>query len=363
MPRQRTLVKASRLLRAKRFAEVISLLEPQVFLYRENFSFYYVLGVACLYAGDFGGAYSYLQRAQQLNHGHPGVLQGLAAVHLRRREAPEALRYWLKVLDEDPRNHPARRGLELVRRTTDPGDFVAMAESGRLRRFYPSLGFRFPLWTVPVAVVIIVAAVTILSWPTIRARLSPGDVPVRSGSEFAELDEAGDELTDFAGEYRYVMNDDEIERTFQRAGAYFNDFRDNLAQREVNRLLQSNASALVKERARLLSAYFEPPTFVTFRDNFTYRDVSAEPWLYDGCYVKWSGQTSNVRITDDEITFTLLVGYEDQRVLEGTVAVRLTFAADVRSGPVELIGRVDHDTGGLSVEATSIRRLAPASGS
>ena len=363
MAGQRALSRSTRLLRARRFSEVISLLEPQVFLYRENFTFYYNLGTACLYVGDFGGAFSYLQRAQQLNSQNASVLIGLAAVHLRRRQATEALQYWLQILDHDPRNAVAKRGLALVRTTTDPSVYITMAESGKLRRFYPALGFRLPRWVLPTGVVVVVAAAAVILWSLLGIRLRPVEPPARDGTELTLIDQGVSDLTDFSGEFRYVLTDSEIEATFARIGELFNDFRDNRAQREVNLLFNSNASELIKERARLLSSYFTEPTFVDFADNFTYAEVAREPWLYDGCYVRWSGQVSNISASDDAIRFTLLVGYEDERILEGTVPVRVPFAADIQPGPIELIGHVSFADGIVSLTATSIRRLAPGGGS
>ena len=359
MAGQRALSKSTRLLRARRFSEVISLLEPQVFLYRENFTFYYNLGTACLYVGDFGGAFSYLQRAHQLNGRNAPVLIGLAAVHLRRRQVTEALQHWLQILDHDPHNAIAKRGLALVRTTTDPSVYVTMAESGKLRRFYPALGFRLPRWVFPAAAVVLVFAVALVLWPLARVTFAPVDSPSRDGTELTLIAGETSDWTDFSGEFRYILTDSEIEETFTRIGELFNDFRDNLAQREVNLLFNSNASSLLKERARLLSSYFTEPTFVDFTDNFTYSEVAGEPWLYDGCHVRWSGQVSNIAVSDDAIRFTLLVGYEDERILEGTVPVRVPFAADVQAGPIELIGRVNFQDGLLSLTATSIRRLAP----
>jgi tetratricopeptide (TPR) repeat protein len=360
---QRTLSKSTRLLRARRFSEVISLLEPQVFLYRDNFTFYYNLGTACLYVGDFGGAFSYLQRAQQLNDKNLSVLIGLAAIHLRRRQATEALQHWLSVLDQDPRNATAKRGLAFVRTNTDPSVYVTMAESGKLRRFYPPLGFSMPRWVIPVVAVAVIAVAAVLLWPSLKGIFDSPARPGREGSNLTVFDEENTELTDFSGEFRYVLTDEEIERTFARVGELFNEFRDNLAQREVNRIFNSNASDLVKERARLLGGYFGVPTFVDFRDNFTYADVAAEPWLYESCYVRWSGQVSNLVSSGDATRFTLLVGYEDERVLEGTVPVTVPFAADITLGPVELIGRLSMPDGRLAITATSIRRLAPSGGS
>jgi len=360
---QRALSKSTRLLRARRFSEVISLLEPQVFLHRENFTFYYNLGTACLYVGDFGGAFSYLQRAHQLSSRNPSVLIGLAAVHLRRRQVTEALQYWLQILDLEPRNAIAKRGLAFVRTATDPSVYVTMAESGKLRRFYPALGFRLPRWFLPAVAVIAVAAITVIFWPLSGIRLTPTDLPTRDGTELTRIDQDTSDWTDFSGEFRYVLTDREIEESFAHVGELFNEFHDNLAQREVNLLYNSNASDLIKERARLLSSYFTEPTFVDFTDNFTYGEVAEEPWLFDSCYVRWSGRVSNIATSDDAIRFTFLVGYEDERILEGTIPVRVPFAADIQLGPIELIGRLSFVDGILSLTATSIRRLAPGGGS
>ncbi|MFW5744416.1 MAG: tetratricopeptide repeat protein [Spirochaetota bacterium] len=355
---QKTLGRAERLLRSRKFSQVISLLESQVFLYRDNFTFYRLLGTACLYTGDYGGAYSYLQRAEQIKAGDSRVELGLAAVHLRRREIPAALNLWLSVLDREPNNHQARRGLALVRRTEDPSEFVTMAESGRLTRFYPRLGFAMPAWIPLTGLIALAVAAGIILLPEPISRLLERDRVEREGVGTIAPSELPDDLTDFAGEFRYVYNDEQIEELLERVGELFNDFRDNLARREANRILLSNASPLVKERIRLVTSYFRTPTFVDFRDNFSYDEVAAEPWLYEGCYVRWSGQTTNIDVTDDAIRFTLLVGYESQRVLEGTVPVTVPFTADVQPGAVELIGRVESRDEEIRLVATSIRRIA-----
>lgn len=355
----KTLSRAERLLRSRKFSQVISLLESQVFLYRDNFTFYRLLGTACLYVGDYGGAYSYLQRAEQIHSGDTRVELGLAAVRLRRREVPEALSLWLSVLDRDPRNSRARRGLALVRRTEDTSEFVTMAESGRLARFFPPIRFHVPRW-IPIGFAIAaIAAAGAVFLPDIATRVFSDPGQQREGVESITREELPDDLTTFSGDFRYVYTEEQIARLVDRVGELFNAFRDNLARREANRILLSNASPLVKERVRLVSSYFRTPTFVDFQDNFDYDEVAAEPWLYEGCFVRWRGQTSNIEVTDDAIRFTLLVGYEDERVLEGTVPVVVPFTADVQPGPIELIGRVENHSGEIHLRVTSIRRLSP----
>jgi hypothetical protein len=216
-----------------------------------------------------------------------------------------------------------------------------------------------PGW-IPLSVVgALVIAVGVAYGPGLVSQWGGRGTVERDGGEVLEEGNLPDDLTDYSGEFRYVLSDEEIKALVDRVGELFNEFRDNLARRDANRLLLSNASPLIKERIRLVSSYFREPTFVDFRDNFDYDEVAREPWLYDGCYVRWSGQTSNIDVSADAIRFTLLVGYEDERVLQGTVPVVVPFSADVQPGPIELIGRVEYETDTFELVATSIRRLAP----
>ena len=93
-----SLAEARKLYRARRFADVIRVLEPDVFKFRESFEYFQLLGFSCLHAGDLGGAFSYISRARQLVDDDVSVLLGLAAVHFRRAENETALKRWLEVL-------------------------------------------------------------------------------------------------------------------------------------------------------------------------------------------------------------------------------------------------------------------------
>jgi tetratricopeptide (TPR) repeat protein len=362
VPRRVNLARAERLLRARKYAQVIGALEPQVFLYRDNPDFYRVLGFACLYAGDYSGAGSYLRRTDQIRSGEIGVLLGLAVVHLRRRELSDALRCWLSVLDQQPGNRTAKRGLSLVRSTPDPVDFVAMAESGRLRRLFPPLPVYFPRWLwIALGTAVLVAAAAIFV-PGIVRDWSAARAEPRTGFDSLELDGLQQDLVDDAESFVYQLTPEEIEVSVARIGDYFNDYQDNLAAREANRILNSNASPLVKERVRQIATYFREPTFADGSyDYFSYDDVIADPLLYEGCYVRWRGQTSNaVQTADGGVQFTLLVGYENQQVLEGVIDARSRLSFDFSRGPVEVIGQVTYDGSSLVLDVTSAHRIRAA---
>ena len=367
------LEKAYRLYRAKEYAKVIALLEPQVFMYRENSDFYHLLGLACLHTGDAGGAHSYLMRCTQIDPDAIAPRLALAACHLKRRDTEAALQLWLEILDEDPDNRMAQRGLSLLRHGPDSDEVSRYRDPGRLAALFPDI--RRPIaWrrlAVVAAIVVIVAVAIPAAGPALlgfagNVLRSDHERPHRDGVEYAEVT-SGDRITSVEpdSDVRYELSESQIERTFAEIRDYFLAERDNLANREINRILHSNASSRLQERARTLQSYLNTPSFADFRDGFSYNEVVADPYLYDGSYVRWRGRASNIDISDDRILFDFLVGYDDGRQLDGIVPVHFDFAVRVDSRyALELLGRVEQvNDGSIMLHGVSARILGPAEGS
>lgn len=351
---------AERLYRSGRYAELIHHLESQVFAYRENPRFYELLGFSCLRTGDYGGAYSYLSRSSQLDRDNVRVLDALAVAELKRRRPTDAIQTWLDALEIDPHDRLARRGLNMVRQAENPTALAQDLSDRELRSLLPPDPRRIRSvrrWVIGVGVVALLAGG---SYGMVSLGLLPQrePVPPREGEEEIVFSREPESWVSYEGEFRYVFTEGEVEEIFEEAVGYFHDFRDNLARREANRILASNASERVKNRARLLIDYLQTPDFTTFRDNFDFAAVAEEPWLYHGCFVRWRGRVANLAI-EEVIRFELMVGYEDARVLEGIVPVIVPFGVSLDAGAsVELIGQVQSDGEELrALEVVSIRRL------
>jgi hypothetical protein len=128
---------------------------------------------------------------------------------------------------------------------------------------------------------------------------------------------------------------------FNEARNLFNAYHDEGAKRNLNRILESNASAAIKNKASLLKSYTAVPGFDTLKDRFNYAEVAAEPALYRDCYVLWRGAAANIQNDEEKIRFDLLVGYDTRRVMEGAVEVEVNFPAVINpSLPLEVLGRV-----------------------
>lgn len=124
----RPLRRAASLARQRRFAEQIRLLVPQVYRFRDSARFYRLLGVACLRTGDSRAARSFLLRATQLAPHDIGVRLALCALHAREGDVDRALHGWLEILEADPANRAARRGLAILRAGT-PDELVRISGS------------------------------------------------------------------------------------------------------------------------------------------------------------------------------------------------------------------------------------------
>jgi tetratricopeptide (TPR) repeat protein len=133
----RILLKATRFIGSRKFGEAIRLLEPEVVRYHDSFRYYYLLAIACLRSGDFGGALTYFRRAREIKMREPSVLLGLAVLHLRRGETDRAVELYLETLEKDPKNRRAKKALQVIRKRGDPEALAAYLETGKVEALYP----------------------------------------------------------------------------------------------------------------------------------------------------------------------------------------------------------------------------------
>jgi hypothetical protein len=346
---------AARLFRSRKFAEVIRVLEPQVFRFRESADYFILLGLSCLQTGDVGGAHSYLSRARQLTAEDLRPALGLAAIAFKKGETDRALNLWLEVLDADPGNRTARAGMTLLKRGLSAEALQRYVDSGRLRQLFPPL----PPRRRALAVLAITAAVLLVAAGAyLGYRKWAASPPQRPGVSAVEIPRDLPRLVDAGVASPYTLTEREVSQGFQRAKRSLLAYRDNLAVVEINRILRSNASLPVKERARMLKGFVTAPSFTSFRDGAAYRDVVREPELYDGASVMWRGKVANLSQGKDAIRFDLLVGYERDKELQGIVPVSLRFAAEMENGsPLEVLAFVSAPDGVLRLDGISVHRI------
>ncbi len=353
----------------KKYSEVINILEPQVFRFRENFNFFYMLGMSCLYQGDYGGASSYLRRAIDIRENDVNTLLGIAAVYLKRGDTGNALRIWLEVTELSPDNIYAQRGLNYLKKNGNPDDFISLGNQDKISRFIPSgeKSRKKPIG-IALSLIILIAAVSLLliippsrNFIANRINLSiikPNKSSLRPEIPVLALDEKKD-FIDLNNDFTFILTEEEIENKMQKIQDYLYEYRDNPAKKEINIILMSNASEYIKDRARILEKYIQTPNLINFKDNFTYSDVKSSPSVFEGCFVLWKGKAANVSESSEKISFDFLVGYHEEKTLEGSLPVNFDFAVKIiPDQPIEILGKVElSEDGILFLRGIAIHRL------
>jgi hypothetical protein len=273
----------------------------------------------------------------------PNTLLGLASLYLNHGDTDKAVDLYLEVQVIEPSNRIARRALKTIRKFPGPENISAWIDSGRLPVLFPP----FPKAaasrkSVVVGIVVAAAALCVALLIAWRAGYLPGRRGPRViPSEISLAQEERNAPVQTGGSYRYVLTRDQVLNEYNEAIKYFTDYRDEAARVRLNRVLESNASEPVKNRARLLISYMEVPGFDTLKDRFSYSDVTRDPFIYRDCHVIWRGMASNLVVEQNHTSFDFLVGYDTRRTMEGIVQVDYDFAIQVNPEfPVEILGRV-----------------------
>ena len=356
--RQDSLTIAWKYMSRRRFSSAIKLLEDKADTYEEHFEYYLKLGIACLYIGDIGAASSYFQHARRIKMSDSNLLLGQAAIFLRRGETDRALQYYLEIKENDPQNKTADAAIEFIRQHGDYDTICRWVDTGRIEQFYPPLGVNTTkIWgiAIPVLACILGCALFFVLFPAKKPY-----VPSRAdlgALELSDDEKKSAKESDLSTQvFSIVLSDKEITKTFDNAMLYFQEHRDNASQVEVNKLLNSNASSAIKQKARVLSTYYEIPDFDTIRDIPDFASVKENPAFYNDCWVSWGGKISNVNIYDDgSYSCDFLVGDEQLRHYEGTALVQFEAVPNVENDQyVKILGQIKAGEKGVAVKGRSI---------
>lgn len=370
--------KAVSLFKKRRYADVVDLLTPHLLSYGDSYLYFKLMTISSLMILDWSGAAAYLKTAVRLERYRDPDLQIVRAVILMKTgETAESYRIlfelerngkWgdlTKELLEASRHTENRQALTEVLETLIKirlgkirPDAVSEIPGRREQTFYTSRAMR--VHPAAVAVVFGVCAFLSLTGIGIYFGVSARQnrEPVRTEGDSIRLTRE-DQLAVYDIRTRYFLTDKEIERSFSRLRSYYRSGDDNMAQREINRIKESNAAIDVKDKASAFERLLSEKRAEKTKTFFTYDEVSRDPFLYHKTLVVWRGSPANLRVTDSSITFDFLVGYENKKFLEGTVPVYVDYAVKLYEGEAyEIEGEIlAVDDNSFRLHAFSVRRI------
>jgi hypothetical protein len=356
------LTKACRFARSGKYEEAIRTLEPEVNRYHGSYYYFYLLGSSYLRTGNFGGALTYFRLAHDVKTKEPMAILGLAVLYLRRVDTERAVDFYLDILETDKKNKVAKKAMQVLRKHGGIDNFSAWLDAGKLPSLYPPIPFPgFSTKEIFKAIAILLAVCALTFGILVKFKFVPNPFNPKGSrqgiSTFYLTREDRLDPIQAAGSYRYELSRIQVLETYEKALSLFTSYRDEAARINLNRILGSNASEGLKNRARIIISYMNTPGFDTFKrgDNASYQDVVLDPLLYDGVHVIWQGRAANIEIIDDKTTFVFLVGYsESHRPLEGMVPVSFNYVVSVNpERPLEILGRI------VPVEVSARGETAP----
>lgn len=350
------LKKAFAMVKDKKYPQAIRFLEPKVPLFLEDELFYYLLGVSCFHTGDLGGSEFYLKRSLQVNHDNIDSRLYLATIQMKKKDQANAARLWLNILDIEPENKIAQRGLNKLKKIKNLSEYEQFINSKELNRLLSPLKGIHPLFirfVYIILVLIFLAVVAYFSYPKFIPQKN-----FREEMTSLSLENYVGSFVEFDGNYIYTLTGEEIKNLFESAVSDFHNFNDNSLQKKINNINMSNASNDLKGKIAILEKLIQKPTFLTMQTNYEYRDVMRDPLLYDNCFVLWRGKVTNVSVGSDKISLDFLVGYENETVLQGVIYTEIPFEASInQSVPIEILGKIINRNGKFILLANSLRSI------
>ena len=343
MARKSPLQKAHKYLRARNYSKVISLLEPLVLEYKESFDFFFVLGTACLYVEDIGGADAYYKSARRLRPENCEILKAQGVLNLRLGNVTRALELYLHVLDLNPGDAVATGALEFIRRNSNPGKMEEKVRSGSLKKFYPKTGLH-PAIVPSCIIVLAICAMGVLFVNNYKTLLGLNGA---RGVDLSAYEPSEEDLKNplsknlINNDYKYFLTIEQVNEYRVNARSFFEKKRDNEARRYINMILRSNASDSIKSYVNGIAKYLEEPRFDTITDNYTLKQVLEDVYQYENCWVVWSGRVSNVEENEKIYKCNFLVGYENLDRIDGIVTLVFEQPVSISNEkPIEVLARI-----------------------
>jgi len=341
--------KAALLAKNGDYENAIKILQDEEDQYKNSLQFYQLLGIISLHAGRYIEAYECLKLAKRIKPKNDKLtLLGLAVFNLKNLNTIQAVDYYLDTLELEPKNKIAKNALEIIRKHSSSETLADWVSSPvRLSKLFPPIPAPFFnkkmfSYAILIAAVLLIFVFAILFiTKTISNPLNKK--PDRVTSEYILSVQERREPVETGGYYRYILTRDQAVNLYDRALSLFTDYRDEAAKVALNRIIESNASEGLKNRAHLLINNMEIPGFDNFKrnDNPSYSEIKNEPIIYRNVHVIWRGMATNAEVTDEKTSFDLLVGYDTRRTLEGIITVSFNRPVAINTErPLEVLGKI-----------------------
>ncbi len=338
----------------KKFLQASKVLIPHVTKYKSHYYFMYLLGVISFNLDNYDDAYAYFSRAREISSTQSDPLLYLSVIALVSNNLPRSLEYWLRILESEPENKYALRGLKHVENIGDDLEKIVTISGNPYKSgIVPLLVFAGQRLTKALTItgmsIVISGLLFGAIWTGMRGYKTY--VQTQKNNErkniISQLNDSSfaknlPDEKDFNIHY-ISLSPNAIRDTLINLEKQFIAHDDNRAWVSVNTILYSNALVSQKKRAFLISKYLQDKNFASETNVtwFDYSEVSQIPWKYNNVTIKWKGTVVFME-KDDKKDFQFLVGFTgNSSELKGIVPLFIPSILDLKDGDeVELVAKV-----------------------
>jgi len=358
--------KAASLAKKRDYEKALRILKDEEDRYYGSFKYYYLYAVICLHSGSFVEAHENFNLARKIKMRDPNTMLGIASLYLKRINTVQAIDYYLDVQEIEPKNKIAKNALLIIKKHSAPDALSDWMTPGKLSKLFPPIPSPSISLKTVINVSLVFAAVFAAVYIVLALlQIAPGPFKPKTQRPVSLYELSVSERNNpvQAGGYFQTtpLTQDQVINLYNEALSLFADYRDEKAKININKLLLSNASQSVKNRAQLMKDSMAAPGFHNFnlKDNVSFTEVSAQPAVYQDVYVLWKGMARNIELTDEYTRFDFIVSYDTRTILEGIVTVFMDTPQRINTErDLEILGKItlDNSTNGFRVEGTAIHQ-------
>ncbi|NLV67133.1 MAG: hypothetical protein GXY14_05600 [Spirochaetes bacterium] len=338
----RILKEAYRSFKRKQYANASVILEKSIQSFPDNPYPVFLLAVTKLYSADLAGANTAMEKLQRVNPSYIPFLQLRAFMGLKSATGREqAIAFYLDAIEKAPRDKILLKGL---RQCEDLNNFASFQKNSRITDLVEVKGpgivtlpdtvlrraRKIPLaskgrvggikWgRIAVIVFLLIAAViTGLYLAGVRVPEGIRDKTITIDRKDAEridmvdISGSGYGLFDRLNRQpvkEFYTSPDVMIAEFNEARKLMKQGRFNSAVVMLNRIMNSNASQVVKQKCEFL-VKFIIDSDDRFYEKPDVKAIQQKPWLYRGAAFELEGKTANVKRFGNGTGFTLMVDYD-----------------------------------------------------
>lgn len=310
--------------RKKQYIKAISYLESALREDKTDPQIYLYLGYSSIKTDDIDGARRYFKGGLFHSEGNIELLKGLSYIYLKDERVEDAISLWGEILNKHPMDRKIKKALQKLRMAENIEEFIESSKAEDFFSMKPPFYTRIKPYITGISILAFVIVVGLIFYITpLYQKVLNKVFPEAAKLKQIELPLDQKLSEESAEKVLYYFTDKELKNSFIKIKRLIYRNKMNEAIILLNKIMNSNALPLTKEKFEILYKYIEPLDPLSIDYNPEYYEITKDPVAFKGVYVLWNGRIANLVKVKNGIEFDLLVNYINEDTISGIAHVKL----------------------------------------